>query len=251
MTTMATELKAQLREQTGKGFSRQLRDQGFLPAVLYGHDIENKTIQVNERDMEKILRTKMGTNTFINLKVEGDKDYTVLIKDFQGHHISRKLTHMDFWHVKEDKEVEVNVTTRLEGKAPGLLLGGLMDHISHTIKLSCQADSIPAELVVDVNNLEINQTIHLADLTLPEGTKCREDYNPTIVSMMEEKAPVVEEEAPAEEEGAPAEEGKEGEGAKPEEKAAEGGDKGAEKGAEKGADKTADKTAEKGAKPKK
>lgn len=218
---MPIELTAKLRKKTDS--PNKLRNQDILPAVLYGQGIDNKNIQVSRLAIEKIF--KMGLNTLINLSVEGDRDYTVLIKDYQGEPLTRRLTHVDFWHVKEDKEVEVDVPTRLEGKAPGLLLGGLMDHVSHTVRLTCKAANIPKEIVVDVSGLGLNQTIHLSDLTLPAGAKARPGYNPTIVSLFEEKVPVVEEAVPAAEEAAAAE----GEaGAKPGEKAA--GEKGGEKG---------------------
>lgn len=226
---MTTELNAQVREGSGTSFSRRLRKSAMVPAILYGSGIKSKNLSVQLGDVEKILRTKKGQNTLIQLKVENDQNYTVLIKDTQGDALTRRLTHVDFWHVDQNREVEVAVPTRLEGKAPGLLQGGLLDHISYTVKLLCRADAIPDEIVADVSQLGLNQNIHLADLPLPEGVKRRPDYNPTIASLFEEKI-VIEEVAPVVAVSeAPAEEGKEG--AKPAEGAtpAKGEAKGSEK----------------------
>lgn len=184
---MAVDVQAQLRNELGTGCSYRLRQKKILPAVLYGKKIENKSVQVDLLAMERILRTKLGKNTFINLKVDGDKDYSVLIRDYQGDVLTRQLTHIDFWNIEPERDVEVDVETRTEGKAPGLLQGGILEHIHHTVKLVCRADSIPAELVVDLSNLEVGENIHLGDLDLPEGVKARPNYNPTIVSMVEEK----------------------------------------------------------------
>jgi large subunit ribosomal protein L25 len=216
---MATNLKAQLRSELGSGNAYKLRNQSILPAVLYGKGIENKNLKVAALEVERILRTKSGRNTFINLQVEGDKEYPVLIKSYQANVITRDLTHIDFWRVDENQEVEVDIETKLYGKAPGLLQGGILEHINHSVKLTCKANSIPQELSVDISKLEINHNIHLLDIQLPEGAKIREGYNPTIVSMVEEKAQV--EETPVAEAAA------EGETA---EAPAEGGEKPAQDG---------------------
>jgi len=181
------DLNAQPRATLGKEFSRKLRNQKIIPAVIYGKGIENKFIQVNELEVEKILKTKLGKNTYINLNVDGDKSYGTLVKATQGNAITRQLTHIDFWVIDENREVEVNIPTRWEGKAVGLLKGGVLEHIHHKVKLLCKANKIPAELVVDVTNLDVGQNIHLADIDLPEGVTRKESYSPTIVALIEER----------------------------------------------------------------
>lgn len=185
---MTTELQAQLRTEQGSGPSRRMRYKEILPAVLYGKALANKNIQVNGRELTKILDTKLGKNTLITLKVEGDNTYTALIKDYQGHVITRAVTHVDFWSVKPDQIVDVNIETRLEGKAPGIQKGGIVEHTTHYIRLSCRADSIPAEIVIDINGLELNDNIHLKDIKLPAGVAAKGTYNPTIAACAKERA---------------------------------------------------------------
>lgn len=165
-----------------------MRKQNILPAVLYGKTIENKNIQVGYRDVDKILRTKLGQNTLITLKIEGDKEYSALIKDFQGDAVTRAMTHVDFWNVTPDQIVAVDIETRIEGKAPGILKGGLIEHPTHFLKLLCRADSIPSEIVIDISSLDINENIHLKDIQLPSGVSARANYNPTIVACVQERA---------------------------------------------------------------
>ncbi len=181
-----TTINAQLRLQKGNGPSYRLRKQDLIPAVIYGKGVENQNITVKRRDVEQVLRSKLGANTFITLQVEGGNTYSCLIKDTQGTVLTRVLTHVDFWNVKAEQEVEVNIAVHLTGKAPGLTQGGMLEQISHRVRLVCRADSIPTELIVDVSALEVNQNIHLADVTLPQGVSRRANYNPTLVSIVKE-----------------------------------------------------------------
>lgn len=185
--SMELELNAEIRPRVGKGISRQLRRKEMLPAVLYGKSVGTKSIQVNALDVDKILRTKKGMNTFINLNIGGSERHTCLIKDYQAESITRNLTHVDFWSVLPDQEVSVYVAVKLVGKAPGLKQGGVMEQISFDLKVIVKAGQIPEEIEVDVNALDVGQSIHLADLTLPAGVRVKEGFNPTIVSMISEK----------------------------------------------------------------
>lgn len=185
--TMTIELNAKLREHKGTGSSYRYRQEQLLPAVLYGKQIENKSILIPELAADAIFRTEKGVHSFINLKIEGDQDYTVLIKDVQGDKVTRRLKHIDFWNVEPTRKVEVNIETVLKGRPVGLLQGGILEHPHHKVKLVCEASKIPAELEIDVTSLKINQNIHLADVTLPEGTELPRSYNPVIAAVVQDK----------------------------------------------------------------
>lgn len=202
-TTMTIELNAKLRDHLGSGSSYRYRQDKMLPAVLYGKEIENKSILVPVLDVDAVFRTEKGVHSFINLKVDGDKDYTVLIKDVQGDKVTRQLKHVDFWNVEPTRKVEVNIETVLKGRPAGLLQGGILEHPHHKVKLVCEASKIPAELVIDVAPLKVNQNIHLADVDLPEGCEAPRNYNPVIAAVVQDKRAA--EPAPGAEEAAPAE----------------------------------------------
>ncbi len=186
-TFMLPTISAQVRSHKGKEFCKKTRLKGVIPAVIYGKDTDNKTLEVNLKDLEKLLRSKMGLNTFFELQVEGDKKYTAIIREYQGDVLTRKFTHVDFWSVDKDQEVLVSVAVKLIGKAPGLKQGGIMDQVSYNLKLLCKAGSIPEVIEVDVGGLDVEQSIHVADIKLPEGVKTQRGYNPTIVAMISEK----------------------------------------------------------------
>lgn len=178
-----TELNAELRDKTGTGPARKIRREGSVPAILYGCGLKNANLKVNEREIDKILRTKLGKNTLIRLSVKGGDEQKVLIKDYQGDVLTRRVTHVDFMVVREDQKVLVFVPLKIEGKAAGITQGGLLEVITREVELMCQVGRIPENIVVDVSGLNVGQNIHLADLKLPEGVVRAEKYNPTIAAV--------------------------------------------------------------------
>lgn len=191
-----TELSADLRTQTGSASSRRLRKQGLLPAILYGKNRESVSLTVNEKEVDNILRTKLGKNSLINITIKGGKNDKVMIKDYQGHVITRRLTHIDFWIVSEDQTVHVSVPVRIDGKPIGLQNGGLLEITTRQVDLICKVGHIPEEIIVDVTALNVGQNIHLSDIKLPTGASVADKYNPTIAAVQlpakeEEVAPAV------------------------------------------------------------
>lgn len=212
------ELSAKKRELFGKGPNRRLRSQGFVPAVVYGKELAPLALTVAERDFDRILRTKLGMNTLIDLQIENDNHHKVLIKDYQGHAVNRRVKHIDFFVVDENQEVAISIPAHFVGKAKGLAQGGVLDVKKHEIDLLAQVGKIPEEITIDVTDLGVGDNIHLSDITLPAGVRPREGYNPTLVAMIsiteEEIAPApaaegAEAAAPAAEGDASAEEKKE------------------------------------------
>jgi large subunit ribosomal protein L25 len=198
-----TQISAEQRQSQslGKGPSRRSRLAGVLPAVVYGKGVATQNITVTEKDIEKVLRTKRGKNTLLNLSVDGAGTHKVLIKDYQGDPLSRRVRHVDFWAVDENQEITVDIDVKLTGKAPGLLEGGIVDQISHSIDVICKVSQIPDEILVDIGGLHVGKNIHLAEVKLPGGVRVKAGYNPTLVAMVVEKeevAPVVAEVATAE-----------------------------------------------------
>lgn len=198
-----TQISAEQRQSQslGKGPSRRSRLTGVLPAVIYGKGVATQNITVTEKDIEKVLRTKRGKNTLLNLTVAGAGAHKVLIKEYQGDPLSRRVRHVDFWAVDENQEITIDIDVKLTGKAPGLLEGGIVDQISHSIDVICKVSQIPDEISVDISGLHVGKNIHLAEVKLPSGVRVKAGYNPTLVAMMVEKeevTPVVAEVATAE-----------------------------------------------------
>ncbi len=211
------ELSANRREDTGKGAAKKLRRAGLVPAVLYGPGIKGAVpLTLSNRELEKTLHTTAGENVLVSLRIDGDgKPRTVMFREIARHPVKGSLEHIDLLEVAMDHEVTVEVPIHFVGKSEGVALGGILQSDSRRLKIQCLPSRIPESIDIDVTPLQIGQSLHVRDINLPEGVKCVEDPDHTIVSI---QAPAVEaaaakaeeaEEAPAEEAGEKTEEGAE------------------------------------------
>jgi large subunit ribosomal protein L25 len=215
-------LKAAPRGEFGSRSSRRLRGEGLVPGVVYGGGAEARAFQVAERDVRTVLAT--GAALF-DLEVEGSKAVPVVVKEQQLHPVRGSLQHLDLQEVKLDEAIQAEVAIELEGAdtAPGVKGGGVLEHVTREITVEALPAEIPERLVADVSAMEINDTLQLASVPVPEGVKfVAEDLEEVTIATLspprveEEPEPAVEEEAElvGEEGEAPAGEegGEEGEG---------------------------------------
>lgn len=164
-------LPAETRDRAGKGASRALRRSGRVPAVVYGGNEEPLTIHVEEKE----LRRQLGTGHFFNSIVEvevGGKKLRTLPKDVAFHPVTDRPLHADFLRLSKDSKVHVNVPVVFvnEDKSPGLKKGGVLNIVHHDLDLVCDADKIPDEIKIDVTGLDVGDSIHIGNISLPAGT---------------------------------------------------------------------------------
>ena len=178
-------LEVSRRETIGKNKNRQLRSEGYIPAVVYGGGRDPVKIQVGQRKMEELLRNAESDNPVFLLKLaDSDKSRHTMIKELQTNSVTGKMIHIDFQRVLLDQAVHVTVPIELQGEAYGVKTeGGLLDFITRDIEVECLPTKIPAHLTLDVTDLHVGQTVEAGDLELPEGVSLREDANRTIVSL--------------------------------------------------------------------
>jgi large subunit ribosomal protein L25 len=189
-------LVAEVRDATGKGAARKLRAAGRIPAVVYGRGTESRAISVDPKALVQLLQKGgAGMNTLIELSVDGTAK-TVLVKELQRDPVRGRPLHTDFYLVDLDQKVEVSVPIHLTGRAPGVELGGILDHPLREIELECLPRAIPESIDVDVSALDVGDSIHVRDLELPEGVSVQSDVNLAVASVV---APVAVEEPVAEE----------------------------------------------------
>lgn len=216
-------LKAESGRTTGSSASRRLRATGKVPAVLYGRGADPQSITVDWRELRTALTTDKGLNALITLQI-GSKKTTALVKEMQRHPVRRDVLHVDFLSVDVDVAVTADVPILLEGEALKVTREqGVVDQVLNALAVQAKPDAIPGHLSVDISDLEIGQTITVADLDLPEGVATEVDPEETIVTAQLTSLALTEEEAGEGEEG----EGEEGEGAEAEGESA-GGDADAE-----------------------
>lgn len=202
------------RNGVGKGVARKIRREGFIPAVLYGKAMQPISLTVNPIDLKKALSTEAGENTLLELHVKSDGEEITkiaLLRDVQYDNLTSRPMHFDFQEILMKELLTVKVPVEIVGKAPGIQEGGILEEILREIEVECLPASIPNVIEIDVSQLGIGDSIHIGDLTLPEGVTVLHAPDETIITIL---SPVMEEVKPAAEAAAPAE-GAEGE-AKPE-----------------------------------
>ena len=216
------------REHTGKGVARKLRAAGRIPGILYGPKIGSVVVDLETRELERILR-EAGSNALLDLAVEGRTDLAdsvALVKESQRHPVRGHLMHVDLYQVDLTQKVEVGVPVSITGRSQGVENGGILDVLVRELLVSCLPRAIPESLEIDVTALEVGDAIHAGQVTLPADVELVMDSDLAVVHVV---APAVEE--TPEEEVLEGEEGVEGEGAPAEgapAAAAEGGDGGDE-----------------------
>jgi large subunit ribosomal protein L25 len=236
-------LQVEIRGSAGKGAARKLRAAGKIPGVCYGKGEGAVPLSLDPLALRRVLeRSGAGLNTVISLAVSGGGTLDgrmVLLRELQREPVRGSFLHADFYAVDVAQKVTVKVPLHLSGKAKGIDLGGIVDHQLRELELECLPLAIPRQILVDVSDLGIGDSIHVRDLSLPEGVSVLTGADVSVVSVVtpsKAEEPVA---AVAPEEGAEAaaaEEGAEvaeGEAPKAGEKAARVGEK-APKGAEKG-----------------
>ena len=165
-------LPAEARERAGKGASRALRREGRTPAVIYGGKEAPVQIHVEEKELVKQLMTGHFFNSIVELAV-GGKTIKTLAKDVAFHPVTDRPLHADFLRLTGDSKIEVQVPVVFvnEDASPGLKKGGVLNIVRHELELVCEADKIPSEIEIDVEGKEVGDSIHISEVTLPEGSE--------------------------------------------------------------------------------
>lgn len=206
-------LTAETGRPTGSSASRRLRATGKVPAVLYGRGAEPTPIAVDWRELRTALTTEKGLNALLTLKV-GSKKTTAIVKEMQRHPVRRDVLHVDFLSVDVDVVLTTDVPIVLEGEALKVTREqGVVDHVLNALVIQAKPDAIPGHLSVDISDLEIGQTITVADIELPAGVATEVDPDETVVTAKLTSLALAEEEEGEEGEGEEGEEAGEGEAA--------------------------------------
>ncbi|MBX3251198.1 MAG: 50S ribosomal protein L25 [Myxococcales bacterium] len=179
-------LQAEVRAERGKGPARRLRAQGKIPAVVYGPGAEPTPLTVDPKDVEKHLRGAFGRNTLFSLAFEGKEELAV-VRDVTVEPATRELLHVDFYRVSLDRDVEVQVPIRTTGRALGQVKGGAVNVARRTVSVRCRPNLVPAEIVIDVTEVDLNGTVQVKDLSLPEGVVVTLKPELSLVTVVEDK----------------------------------------------------------------
>ena len=192
-------LPAEPRDRAGKGASRALRRDGRVPAVVYGDKKEPLSIHVEEKLLARMLSTGHFMNSVIMIAT-GGKNHRTLPKAVDFHPVTSRPIHVDFLRIGEHAQVHVNVPVRFDNDeaSPGIKRGGVLNVVRHDLELICDAARIPDEIHIDLTGLDIGDSIHISNVTLPEGSKSAiEDRDFTVATVVAPSAMKAEEEVAA------------------------------------------------------
>lgn len=186
--------------------ARVLRRQGLIPAVLYGAHLAPVHVALAEKDVQTMF-SRITRSTMVELCVDGEV-YHVFVKDVQVDPITMRFLHLDFYVPEAGRALEIAVPVRLEGEAPGVKAGGVLELLHTEIPVEAPPERIPPYVGVDVSKLGLDEAILVRDIPWPEGVRPLlppEDAVVVVVPFRVEVAPAPAETAPA---AAPAPEAK-------------------------------------------
>lgn len=163
-------LNVEVRDRTGTGGAREARRAGKVPGILYGGPKGPVAISVKANEFRKSLYTGQLHGHLVTLKY-GDESQPVIAKDIQFHPVTDEPMHFDLLRVEEGSTIRIAIPVHFKNQdiCPGLKQGGSLEIVRHDVELNCPADSIPEELVFDLTNTQLGDTIRIGDITLPKG----------------------------------------------------------------------------------
>ena len=176
-------LNVSVREGKGTSFARKLRLENKVPAVLYHSGVEGTSLSVEKNELYKALKT--GQFIF-EIKV-GDKEQFVLVKEVQYHPVTDEIIHVDFQQVKEDQKISLEVPLRTEGESEGVKLGGILVQLLNVVTINCKPSNVPEALSVDISDLEMNSSLFVKDIILPDDVEMVTAEDIAVVSVQEPK----------------------------------------------------------------
>lgn len=178
---MATaQLSATPRNGTGKGSARTLRLKGRIPAIIYGHGRDPQALELDTRELEKLLSRISAESTVIELSLDG-KSAKTLIREIQRHPFKRQILHVDFQELVAGEKVTVRLPIILSGIPDGVRQdGGILDQTLRELEVEVDPANIPNHVEIDVTSLKIGDSIHVRDITLPEGVEVVGDGDSSV-----------------------------------------------------------------------
>ncbi|HIJ65665.1 MAG TPA: 50S ribosomal protein L25 [Candidatus Hydrogenedentes bacterium] len=178
-------LKVAARTDLGKGGARRTRRNGKVPIVLYGLGAAPVSLKAEERDFLHLVHGRAGEHAVVQLEVEGSPDLNcpALLKDVLHHPVRGDILHADFLRIRLDQRISTQVAVTLVGHSRGVVEGGVLDHQLREVEVECLATDVPAEITVDVTELDLGESLHVAQLAAPENVTIVTDPERTIVAV--------------------------------------------------------------------
>lgn len=197
-------LGAQVREKVGKGPSKRLREEGFVPAIFYGYQSEPMVIAVDASELTKTLVKGREETVFVKLGIKPGKGKKVeklsVIKDLQVDTIKKTPVHVDFYEIRMDRTLAVDVPIILVGTPVGVESGGEMQQLKRDIRVSGLPSALPESVEIDVTNLSIGDSVKIKDIVVSGDVQLLDNDDVAVVSVVPTRVSLMAEEPSVEEE---------------------------------------------------
>jgi len=195
----ATELKVMERPRAGKGAARATRRDGRVPAVIYGDGKSPLTVSLDLAEIRQKIYAGHFLTTIYDLELAGVK-HRVIPRDYQLDPVKDQPIHVDFMRLGEGARIRVRIPVHIKNaeQAPGVKRGGTVNIVEHAVEVYCPADAIPSAIEVDLSGLEMNHSIHMSDLPLPENVRVVTQRDLTLVTIVAPSGYLEEQKAAAE-----------------------------------------------------
>jgi large subunit ribosomal protein L25 len=193
-------LEAIVRQDIGRSAARESRRSGRIPAVLYGRGEATVAVEVDARQLERMLHRGLAQHGMLDLELKEAKSKerrTVLIREVQHHPVTGEILHADFYHVEMGQRIETSIPVVLVGQAEGVKKGGILEHLLRELEIECVAEKMPENVTLDVTQLELGHSLHVRDLAMDEDVSVLTEPDRTVVAVVpprlrEEVAPAAE-----------------------------------------------------------
>jgi large subunit ribosomal protein L25 len=166
-----TSLKAATRARTGSGRLNQMRREGWLPSVIYGRGTENKNLKVDAKSFAELIARSSSENIVVNLEIDGEGTRLAFLQAIQHDPISGAAVHADFLAIDSKTEITAHIPAHLNGEAPGVKAGGVIEQYVHAIEITCLPDDLPETIEIDISALELGDSLHVGEIKYPKGVK--------------------------------------------------------------------------------
>ena len=215
-------LEASIRNTKTKGELNSLRNNGNVPAIIYGGEAQNENISISKKILKLLIENENFLSSIITLNVDG-KTQKVLPREIKYDIISDDPIHVDFLRIVSGVKVRIEVPVKFlnHEKSPGLKRGGVLNIVRRKVELKCPSEKIPENLVIDLDGVDIGESFKISSINLDKDVTPTIQGRDFVIATLAAPTVMKEPEKPAEAEGAEGEEGTEG----TEVAAAEGGDK--------------------------
>ena len=218
-------IKVNKRDKTTTGFTNKLRSDGFIPAILYGGKDANLNISIEKKEIKNLINSDTFLSKVLELEINGKKE-KVIPREVAFNVVSEEPIHIDFMRIVSGKKIILEIPVKFinHPDSPGLKRGGVLNIVRRKVELKCPTESIPKELVVDLEGLDIGASIKISAIKLPENVTPTITGRDFVIATVAAPTIVKEPEKPAEETAEGAEATAEGEAPKEGEQTATGGD---------------------------